>query len=373
VRVHVTRISALDHGLFRFDKNLSFAILFMNSDLDMYGRFGTRAGGSFKGPFRPMPDTLHMANKDMSSQGFLRAVARVLDLHSSWKDEKRKAAIKELLAPKLGKTYLGRPLRRRTTGTSRARGRGRNECFHCHRIAEEEVGFYFNNRKPVPDELLWSFPMPDKIGFVLDSGECATIQSVVSGSDAANAGMKKGDDILVLNGHHIVSIADVQWALDQAPDDGKLPVRIKRDGKEQDITLELPKGWRRRDQFAWRYSFNGLKGKVLGLDELSELTDAERKTEGIQANESSVRIGRVLRARRGSGFNAKARASGLRSKDIILQIDGGGRNTESEILAYVLQEKHPGDEVKLTVLRNAKRLDFTFAVQRILKRRGHDH
>ena len=73
VRVHITRISTVDHGIFRFDKNLSFGVIFLNSDLDIYGRYGTRAGGAFKGPFRPLPDTLELANKDMSSASFAKA------------------------------------------------------------------------------------------------------------------------------------------------------------------------------------------------------------------------------------------------------------------------------------------------------------
>ncbi len=161
--------------------------------------------------------------------------------------------------------------------------------------------------------------------------------------------------------------------LDAAPGRGPLTLKVRRGSATEDLTLELPKHWRRRDQFAWRYSFNALKSKLLGFDELMDLDDKTRRSRGIQADESAISIGRVLRARRGSGFNARARAAGLRSKDVILSVDDQGRHSQSEMLAYVLQHKQPGDQVRFKVLRNSERLEFSFPVQRIQNKRGHDH
>ena len=81
----------------------------------------------------------------------------------------------------------------------------------------------------------------------------------------------------------------------------------------------------------------------------------------------------MLRPKRGSGFNADARKFGMRSNDIILEVDDRGRTTESEMLAYVLQHKHPGDEIKVRVLRDGERLELAYPVNGIVKQRGHDH
>ncbi len=81
VCVRITRISDLDHGLFRFDMNLSFAVLFMNGDLDLYGRYGTRAGGGFSAAFKPLPGAADLASRDISRESFRKAAERALALH----------------------------------------------------------------------------------------------------------------------------------------------------------------------------------------------------------------------------------------------------------------------------------------------------
>ena len=56
------------------------------------------------------------------------------------------------------------------------------------------------------------------------------------------------------------------------------------------------------------------------------------------------------------GEHAVAKRAGFLKGDIIVSFDGlTGRMSESGLLAYALQEKRPGDEVAVTVLRNGKR------------------
>ena len=58
--------------------------------------------------------------------------------------------------------------------------------------------------------------MPDWLGLMLDPDEKATVKSVAAGSSAERAGFKVADRIQTLAGQPIISIADVQWVLEQA-------------------------------------------------------------------------------------------------------------------------------------------------------------
>lgn len=357
VCVRVTKISNLHQGLFQFDKNLTFAILFMNSRMDVYGRYGTRAGGGYIAANRPERNTNFLATKDISRESLHKAMEKALEFHADWKKNKR--TVSRVLAPKLGNTYLGRPLKKpRTLRFPRS-----NRCIHCHQVAEIEVGVFWNKGRPVPDRILWAYPMPDPLGFACDPRECATVKSVVAGSEAQKAGLKTGDQIRTFGGQHILSIADIQWVLHHAPKSGPLKLEVDRNGERRQLSLELPEGWRQRSQFAWRYSFNELKWKVLGLDQLKEVNDKERTRLGIQDGESAIRIGRVIEGKsrwQRTYCNLAAQRVGLRKGDIILDIDGRGRLDDSGFMAHILQRTKPRDSITLTVLRKGTRRKFAY-------------
>ena len=367
VCVHITRIASLDHSVFRFDKNLSFAAMFMNADFDIYGRYGTRSGGGFVAPFRSLPGEEDLADKDVSKSSFQKAAQKALELHAKY--DKDKGAVSRLLRPKLGKRYLEKPTAKPTSlRTMRGGRRGRRGCVHCHEIAEREIGHYWNEAKPVPDQELWSYPMPDQLGLFLDPNELASVSRVEAKSEAATAGFAKGDCIQRIDGVPMLSIADVQWALHEAPDQGKLDVALRRGDKDLKLSLQLPKGWRRRAEFAWRYSFNELKWQLLGVDRVRELKAKERAKLEVKDNESSIYIGRVLRrspGRRQRIHNRYAFRAGLRSGDVIVAVDKEKRQTQSEFLAYLLQLSGPEVEVTLTVLREGKRRQISYPLGEI--------
>ena len=64
------------------------------------------------------------------------------------------------------------------------------------------------------------------------------------------------------------------------------------------------------------------------------------------------------------GEHAVAKRAGFRKGDIVVAFDGqDGRMTESELIAYAVQPKRPGDEVAVTVLRDGETEDMKFALQ----------
>src|SRR5437870_12924545 len=81
VCVRLVQANALDLALFQFDYDLTFAVFLLNADKTIYGRFGSRSDRKD-------------AAKDISMEGFRRALTAAQDLH------KRYPANKALLAGK---------------------------------------------------------------------------------------------------------------------------------------------------------------------------------------------------------------------------------------------------------------------------------
>jgi S1-C subfamily serine protease len=186
---------------------------------------------------------------------------------------------------------------------------------------------------------------------------------VATGSDAAKAGLAVGDEIVTMDGHYVLSIADIQWALQKAPQQGIFKLGIQRHNERKLLTMDLPSNWRRRDGFAWRYTYNELKWKVLGLDQLKDVEEEEREKLGIEEDESAIRIGRVIQGTdrwRQTYCNLKAWNVGLRDEDIIVDIDLQRKLDASGFMAYILQQTKPGDDITLTVLRDGTRKQFKY-------------
>src|SRR5262249_30726926 len=84
VCVRIPQANAMDPSHFQFDFDLSFAVFFLNPDLTIYGRYGTRSD-------RP-------EEEDISLEGLRKAMAQALVMHRNF------AAIKSSLAGKQVKT-----------------------------------------------------------------------------------------------------------------------------------------------------------------------------------------------------------------------------------------------------------------------------
>jgi S1-C subfamily serine protease len=64
------------------------------------------------------------------------------------------------------------------------------------------------------------------------------------------------------------------------------------------------------------------------------------------------------------GEHAAAKNAGFLKDDIIVAFDGHTeRMTETDLLAYTLQQKLPGDVVKVAVQRGGQRQEFTLRLQ----------
>ena len=88
---------------------------------------------------------------------------------------------------------------------------------------------------------------------------------------------------------------------------------------------------------------------------LSDLDDERRVELGLGEDSMALHADHVGQY----GEHAVAKNAGMVAGDIIVGFDGrDDRMTETDLLAYALQEKEPGDRVTITILRDGQRREI---------------
>lgn len=341
VCVRMVKANGIDLARFQFDYDLTFAVFFMNADGTIYGRYGSRSS---------MKD----ADRDISIDGFRKALAAALELHEQYPANKASLAGKRGPRPRFARPELYPWLRRYDSKLDYA-GKVAQSCIHCHQVRDAEIRFLRDARRPAPDRVIYPWPMPDVVGLSLDSGEKASVREVAPGSPAARAGFRRGDEIVSLQAQPILSIADVQWVLHQADDPDTLTAEVLRDGRRRRLTLTLPKGWRSNSDISWRPTSWNLRRIATGGLRLEPLSEEDRRRLGIARGRTALRVDHVGQY----GEHAAAKRAGFRRGDVIVEFDDRDDVlSETDVFAHVLKERMAGAQVPVTVIRDGRRLHF---------------
>jgi len=351
VRVRIVQGNGIDLSLFQFDYDLTFAVFFMNADKTIYGRFGTRTD------FRN-------AGKDISIEGFKQALEAALELHKGYPDNK--TILSEKTGPKpIKNTPEAFPALQRYTSEINLDSRVEGQCIHCHQIGEAQREIHWYDRKPVPDEVLYPFPMPDVLGLNFSPKHRAKINKVTSGSSAEKDGFKRADEIRTLAGQPIISIADVQWVLHQSPENTILPAVVSRHGEKVNLNLTLTPGWRKNSNISWRTTTGELRLVALGGMTLEELSDVKRQQNGISETGMALSVENVSRReRRGGGGQTNAQRAGIRRGDIITGFgEHTKRLTESGVIGYVLQKQAQAKSLPVKLQRNGEQIEVDLSLE----------
>ncbi|MBI1904526.1 MAG: PDZ domain-containing protein [Planctomycetia bacterium] len=339
VCVRIVQANAMDLSLFQFDYDLTFAVFFMNADGTIYGRYGSRAGRDKDG-------------EAISLEGLREAMEAALALHKNY--PANKASLK-------GKQPVPVARKRPEEFTELAKyqptldypGKVVQSCMHCHQIMDAERKELRSAQKPFPDDVLYPWPMPDVLGLALDVKKRATAADVREGSAAWAAGFEPGDEIATLQGQPIVSIADVQWVLHNAPAKGALDAEILRAGQKKRLRIALADGWRQRSDLAWRTTTWDLRRMATGGLLLETLLAEQRQKLGLADGEPALLVKHVGQY----GDHAEGKNAGFRQNDVIVECDGEPvPATESAFIARVLAEHKAGSQMSLTVLRGGEKL-----------------
>jgi serine protease Do len=348
VRVRIVSTNGLDLSLFQFDFDQSFAAFFLNADGSIYGRFGTRS---------------HRTSwaDDVSIEGLAKALQGALDLHGQYPKNKEVLAAKKGPPMEVASPEQYPFLKGKYEATIKFEAGVVQSCIHCHQVGDARKAFYRQKKEPLPDQVIFPFPHPKNQGLILDPKEKATVLRVEKGSPAESAGFQKDDAILTLAGQPLLSFADVQWVLNQAPGDGAvLKAEVQRGGKNVELTLNLPKGWRQREDISWRASSWGLRRMAMGGMSLEDVPAEDRQKAGLSEKGMALRpkfIGQY------APYNV-AKQAGFLMGDIITSFDGkDDLPRETDVLAYGVTQRKSGDKVAVTVLRGGKKLTLMMPMQ----------
>ena len=336
VCVRLINANAIDLARFQFDYDLSFTTMFFNADGTVYGRYG-----SWK----------HQKNsQESATEGLKKAMVAALDLHKGYPANKTALAGKQP-----GETPFKTPveipqLADKYKANLDWEGKVVQSCVHCHMIGAALQTWHRQQRKPMPEPLIYPFPEPETIGLTLASEAIAQVDAVAAGSIAEKAGLKAGDHITSFAGQPLIAIADVSWALHRAPNAGSLDCVVKRGGTEQTLKLTLANGWRRKADITRRVAVWPERGMALGGLRLEP-----HEGEGI---------GLKVKGMGQYGIHAAAKKAGFKEGDVIISISKiATRITEGELLGYLLEQHFPGDQVPVTVQRGRERKELVLPMQ----------
>lgn len=346
VCARIVQANRLDLDLFQFDYDQSFHAFLMNAEGAIYGRFGTRS--EHEDEFQ-----------DMTMEGFAEALEAALDLHADYPKNKDSLAGKHGPRPKITS-----PEQYPTLAEFGAKldydGDVVASCMHCHQIRDAERALVRSSGKPMPDKTLYPYPLPWAVGLRMNAKHRAKVTEVEAGTAAEAAGFRADDTILTLDGQPILSIADIQWVLHQAPDTASIVAIVSRDAGPVELTLKLDTGWRKACDISWRPTTWELRRMGAGGLWLVELGEAERKERNLPDDRMALLVKYVGEY----GPHDEAKKAGFVSGDIIVAVDGQDEHmSETQFLAHALEAHPPGEMVKCKVLREKETLEFAFPTQ----------
>ncbi len=334
VCVRIIQTKGLDLSIFQYDFDMSWSAMFFAPDMTILGRYGTRNASG------PGSDSL------LTAAAFQKAADRALTLYKGFPGNKAQLAAKKGKSPEYA-------VPEQTPGLQDRAGKEttKQTCIHCHMVKEFAMRAKWEEGKLTPEDI-WVFPMPERIGLELDLDNGLLVKSVAEDTPAAKAGFSKGDELLLAGGQPLISTADFQWVLHSSPADTSLPIKFRRGDKVFERTIALSGSWKEESNIAWRASsWYGLR---LGL-KVEPLSPADKKSRGIEEEELAL----VVKGMFGKG-KQKLEASGLRTGDIIIAVDGSSKNqTESRFIADLRLTRGPKDSVKFTVVRGDKKQELT--------------
>src|SRR5262249_23727549 len=154
---------------------------------------------------------------DVSIEGLSKALSGALELHAQYPKNRDALAGKRGTAAEIPTPEKYPALKDRYGPKLNYEGNVVQSCIHCHQIGDAHRKLLRSRKEALPENVLFPYPHPKSQGLILDPRERATVLRAEKDTPAEKAGFKAGDVILSLAGQPLLSIADVQWVLQQIP------------------------------------------------------------------------------------------------------------------------------------------------------------
>ena len=317
----------VDIGLFEHDRHNTLYYYLLNADEQIYMRYGGRDYES--------PDTY------LNLQSLESALAKGLELHAK-RDSLPKTPRP---APDFPKNY--------SLLVERTFARG--QCVECHLIGDFQN--LHRERDKTLDKITHLFRSPDikTIGIHLDVPK-GLVVAKADGAVAA-AGMQPGDRITAISGTPVYTFADLQHHYDKTDRRTAKQVvfTVDRDGRSQDLTVQLPPRW-------WWYDVTYRQSSVdprlyFGCQ---PLTTEEKQQRQLNPSGFACKVTRV------DTFAVTTKSHSLQLGDIVFGVNGVDHDDFAHTAElYMKLYLTPGDTAKLDVLRGEQRIQSTLLSYRM--------
>lgn len=328
ITVRMTDAAKLDERIFPYrgyqDLDLSWWGYFLSPDGQVYGVFGGKDHVS---------DTTRISEK-----AFINCLQRVLAHHY---DPRREDWNIDGPLPDLS----GSPVTPKDSSAFDAFEEKRpwvekQDCMHCHQVGDlvhveaMEKGLF------KVEQMTQRWPLPENVGILLDRDDGLLVLDVEAGSAAADAGIKKGDQLAMAGDRRLFGQADFRGVLHRAEYGAtSIPVGWTRDGEAMVGTLETGKDWRVTEN-SWRKTvYEGVVGPHLGFFPLKGPNQGKGKLS--------------LKPFMGPGGEQQENPwwnTGLRPGMEIVEVDGRSDDWDSrQFLTWFRLNHQVGDEVTITV------------------------
>lgn len=319
-------MSGVDVNVFTFDTDLTFAVLLMNGDGTIYHRYGAR--------------TWEDAESRVSMKSLVATMTAALETHAAY--------VQDPKPPK-------KKAKRIVEDQWKEAGRGKApECYHCHMVGGTQTDIDKAKGRWNPMEI-YRQPMPERLGLTLDRDDQTLVADVEAKSAAEKAGIAKGDRLVRVDGARVLTIGDLQWALDAVPDKGGTVAFELEGGKTAKVKLKSK--WKEADpvDVSWRSTMwaytpqPGFGGP--------RLTDDELKAEGLEAGTFAFKVNYLVTwAGPGQKFGNNAQQAGIRKGDVVLSVAGKNDfKSEQHLQAWFRLSCKPGSKAAIEVLRGGKK------------------
>ena len=327
----------VDLSIFRFDFDLTFAVLLMHPDGTLYHRYASRD---------------HTSPTDrLSMKGLIEVIRRTLPEHRAYQRNPSPPP----------------PLPRRTIeeipSFARRDKKKRFDCVHCHMVADAERE-WAQEQKKWRRAQIWRWPLPDRVGIQLDPDNPNRISKVSSASPASRARLRSGDRIVSASGRSILSEADLQAVLHETSGSrATIEMLITRNDKEKKIQLRLSPNWKVGTplSFSWRPSKWNLSPKP-GFGG-RPLDDPQLKKLGLRPGTFAFRITYVVTWGENAYTGRNAEKAGIRRNDIFLSAAGKRDFTSlNHFHAWFRLTRKVGTRVPIVLLRGKKRITVQLPV-----------
>lgn len=330
VCVRITRLNGINLRRFQFDYDTTWNAFFLDEKLNVYSRYGGRDDGE--------------PEDRLSKASLLRTMSAVLEAHSL--SRKRRAMDRRTLFQPIDK------------GTQRPRDipllkQSHQGCVHCHQVREYQFLQAAKDGK-FSRRQIFEWPLPENIGIKIDRKHGFRVENTLKDSAADKAGLKTGDVLLRTNDVPIRSEYDLRWALGRVKEKAAIRMLVRRKlkgvAKTIDIKLQPKPGWRETN-IGWRKSMRSLP-LPFGFRGY-RMTGSQRKEQGLTESNLAIRVVALEK-------NSLAESLKLHRKDTILSVGNIKTDRTLERLkSDLIRGYRAGDTVRMTVLRNGKRLQLS--------------